>query len=109
MKAGDLRHRVTLQRPEWTTDARGARRTTYVDMAVVYASMADVSGRDFFEAQAYRAQDVVTIGIRWRDDVDTSWRLVHGNVAYEILAINHLGYRRDYLHIKARQTRGEGT
>lgn len=59
MKAGDLKHRITLEKPVSVTDARGNRRTTWQTVATCMASMADVSGRDFYAAQAYQAQDIV--------------------------------------------------
>ena len=82
----------------------GERKT----VATCMASMADVSGRDFYAAQAYQAQDIVTFGIRWRDDLCKEWRIVHRGSVYQIEQINHLGYRRDFIHVKARMTTGEG-
>lgn len=108
MKAGDLRHLVTIQRPVYQTDAKGNRRRTWADVATCWASMADVSGRDFYAAQAYHAQDIVTFGIRWREDVTTDCRILHRGQPYEIQQVNHLGYRRDFMHIKARMLRGDG-
>ena len=108
MKAGDLKHRITLERPVDTTDARGNRRTVWQPFATCMASMADVSGRDFYAAQAYQAQDTVTFGIRWRDDIQKTWRVVSGGIAYQIEEINHLGYKRDFLHLKCKATQGEG-
>ena len=84
------------------------RRTTWQTVATCMASMADVSGRDFYAAQAYQAQDIVTFGIRWRDDLCREWRIVHRGSVYQIEQINHLGYRRDFIHVKARMTTGEG-
>ncbi len=108
MKAGDLRHRITIQRPAWSTDAKGNRVKKWADVASCRASMADVSGRDFYAAQAYQAQDIVTFGIRWREDISTECRILHAGQPYEIEQINHLGYKRDFMHIKARKTYGEG-
>ncbi len=109
MKAGDLREPIRLERPSYGMDDHGNRMTTYTQVGgVVYASMKDVSGRDFFAAQAHQTQDVVTFGIRWRSDIDKTWRIVYHGVPYEIEQINHLGYKRDFLHIKARAVLGEG-
>ncbi len=108
MKAGDLRHRVTIQRPTYQTDARGNRRKTWVNVATCWASMTDVSGRDFYAAQTYQAQDIVTFGIRWFGGISTECRILHAGQPYEIEQINHLGYKRDFMHIKARMIRGEG-
>ena len=108
MKAGDLKHRITIERPKETTDDRGNRRTKRQPIATCWASMADVRGRDFYAAQAYQAQDTVTFGIRWRDSIDRECRIVHAGQIYQIEQINHLGYKRDFMHIKARLIRGEG-
>lgn len=109
MKAGDLREPIRLERPHRTTDQRGLPVTTWEPVGgVLYASMKDVSGRDFYAAQAYQAQDVVTFGIRWRDDIRKTWRILCRGVPYEIEQINHLGYKRDFMHVKAKAIVGEG-
>lgn len=58
MKAGDLRHRITLQRAETHTDERGRRITAWRDVATVMAAMADVSQKNLYVAQAYHAEDI---------------------------------------------------
>lgn len=108
IKAGDLKHPVTLQRPAVSTNEKGKRLTTWEDVAQVYAGKADVSGREFYEALAYHAEDTVTFTIRWRDDVQATWRLVHAGTAYNILAVNHLGYMRDFMRLKCKAVTGEG-
>lgn len=108
MNAGMLRHPILLERPRTEVDARGNRLVCWAPIARVYASLRDVSGRDFFEAQAHQAQDIVTFGIRWREDLTKECRIVYRGQAYGIEQINHLGYRRDFMHIKARLVTGEG-
>ncbi len=108
MKAGDLKHWITLERPATVTDGRGNRIAGWAQFAGCYASMADVSGRDFYAAQAYQVQDIVTFGIRWREDLDVTCRIVRAGQPYKIEQINHLGYKQDFLHIKARAVRGKG-
>lgn len=108
MKAGDLKHPIQLQKPCTQKTDTGRRVTSWQDVCTVMASKADVSGRDFYQAQAYNAQDTVTFGIRWRDDIRKTWRVVSGGIAYQIEEINHLGYKRDFLHLKCKATQGEG-
>lgn len=108
MKAGDLKHKITIERPIYSTDAKGNRRTAWEDVVTCWASMADVSGRDFYAAQAHQAQDTVTFGIRWRDSISKECRVRHGSQVYQIEQINHLGYKRDFMHVKARMICGEG-
>lgn len=108
IKAGDLRQVVTLQRPVNRANEKGRKITEWQDVATVHAGKADVSGREFYQAQAFHAEDVVTFTLRWRDDVAADWRLVHRGAAYNILEVNHLGYMRDFMRLKCRLVTGEG-
>ena len=108
IKAGDLRQVVTLIKPVTTPGEHNRRKTEYVDAATVPAAKSDVSGREFFQAHAVNAEDIVTFTIRWRDDIDTTWRVRHGGATYGVLEVNHLGYMRDYLRLKCRSVAGGG-
>jgi len=107
IKAGDLRHEVVLQRPVDDVNEKGRRITAWEDAATVKAGKADVSGREFYQAQAFHAEDVVTFTLRWREDVTADWRLVHRGAVYGILEVNHLGYMRDYMRLRCRLVTGE--
>ena len=74
----------------------------------VYADKSDVSGREFYAAQAYHAEDTVTFTIRWRDELKDTWRVKHGGVIYEINEINHLGYMQDFMRLKCKALAGQG-
>ena len=107
MKAGDLRHPVTLMYPVDEVNEKGRPVKAWRDQATVYAAKADVSGREYYAAQAYHAEDTVTWTLRWRDDVTEEWRVRHGSEVYEIIEVNHLGYRYDFIRLKTRRIAGE--
>ena len=109
IKAGDLRQVITLIKPTRITDERGRSRATWEDAATVPAAKNDVSGREFWQAQAYNAEDIVTFTIRWREDVDATWRVRHHGITYNIQEVNHLGYMQDYLRLKCRDVRKGGS
>ena len=73
----------------------------------VKAGKADVSGREFYQAQAFHAEDVVTFTLRSRRDVEASWQLKHREEIYNILEVNHLGYMGDFMRLKCRKVTGE--
>ena len=108
IKAGDLRHPVTLLRPDTTLGEHNRRSTVWTEVCTAYAAKSDVSGREFYQAHAVNAEDIVTFTIRWRDDIDTTWRVKHHSTTYGILEVNHLGYMRDYLRLKCRNVKGGG-
>lgn len=111
MNVGQFRHEITIQRPDYeheTVDDYGRRCVPWVDVETVRAKVADVSGREFYEAAAHQLQNTVTFTMRWLAGVNANMRIVFDGVTYEIDQVNHLGYRRDFLRIKAHATASEG-
>lgn len=112
MKAGDLRHKIILQRAETCTDDRGRRITTWRDVATVMAAMADVSQKNLYVAQAYHAEDILTFTIRYRRSIKQEhrdiWRVLHRGVSYEIVQVNALQYQGDYMRLQCRAIQGKG-
>ena len=107
IKAGDLRTEITLMRP----DERGTankRGVSFVDVVTVPAGRYAVSERQFFEAHAAKAEDIVTFTIRWREGVTDKWRARHRGTVYDILEVNPLGDMRDYMRLKCRSVAGGG-
>lgn len=102
IKAGDLREVLVLLRPIRVEGDHNRKKATFIEAGTVRAAMADVSGREFWEAQAYHAEDIVTFTVRWRNDMDATWRCRRGEITYNILEINHLGYMRDFMRLKCR-------
>jgi SPP1 family predicted phage head-tail adaptor len=105
-KAGDLRHAATLMEPKATMS--GNRRVVSWTDHGIMAGKTDVSGREFAQALAYNAEDIVTWLVRYREDVTSSWRLRHGTAVYEIVEVNHLGYMGDYMTLKCKIVTGGG-
>lgn len=86
--AGDLRHRVTLQRKQVTQDqATGEMVTAWADVAQVWAAILPSSGREFIAAAAAQSEVQGKIVIRFRDDVDASMRIVYRGKYFNILAV----------------------
>ena len=109
LKSGDLRHPVQLlKKASYWTDEKGRRKANWETVCTAYAAISDVSGREFYEALAYHAEDVVTFTLRYREGVTPEWRVKYNGQAYEILEVNHLGYKYDYMRLKCRVIRGEG-
>lgn len=113
IKAGDLRTQVTLMRPTgaWENETTGTswrRGAAFEDVATVPAARREVSGREFFEAHAVYAEDVVTFTLRWRADVTAKWRVRHHGTVYNILEVNHLGDMYDYMRLKCRDVEAGG-
>ena len=108
-KAGDLRTEVTLMRPNGSRGSTGLQRgVSFTDAATVRAMVTAVSSRQFFEAHAAKAEDTVTITIRWHEGVTDKWRARHHGTVYDILEVNPLGYMRDFMTLKCKTVTGGG-
>lgn len=105
IKAGELRHRVRIDRPVLTQNATTGETThVWTTIGTTWAKVAPVSGREFLAAQANQSQINAKItvratggGINWDayfmgDNAPATWRAVHmmngqAGKIYEIHAI----------------------
>lgn len=93
MRSGKLRHRVTLQQRIDCQAESGQIVHTYEDVEEVAAEIMAGRGREFFAAAQIQAMAPAEIKIRYRADVNETWRVKHAhgeNLAtvdyYEIMA-----------------------
>lgn len=72
MDIGSLRRRLTLQRPE------GLAADGYVPVATVWGSARFASGNELLRFGTPQAEGAWVITIRYRADVEASWRVLEG-------------------------------
>lgn len=77
MRAGPLRHEITFQRRTASQDPGGQVVDTYVDAFSEYAALEDLSGREYAASSQVQAELTTRIRIRWRPDVDETFRIRH--------------------------------
>lgn len=87
MQAGRLNRRCTLQQPGTTTDELGQPIPGWTDVATVWASIVDVSGREYVAAGGLQNSAQTKITIRYRAGIVPSMRVVHGSDAYSVEAV----------------------
>jgi SPP1 family predicted phage head-tail adaptor len=93
LRAGKLRHLVSLQRPQITQNqTTGEMETAWVEFARVWTSIEPLSVRDFIAAGAEQSEVRARIQMRRRADIDASCRAVglygaHRGLAYTILGV----------------------
>lgn len=106
MQAGKLKHRITLQRPAAGQDAYGQPLTGWTDVATVWASITDMTGREYIAAAAVQASVQTRITIRYRADIVAAMRVLHGTDVYNIAAV--LEWGRDALNLMCEKGVGDG-
>lgn len=88
MRAGMLRHRVTIQRQEIVFGKFGAplHDKVWENVATVWASLEAMSGREFFASQQVQSEVTHKVTIRFRPGVAADMRIVHGGKVFGIVA-----------------------
>jgi SPP1 family predicted phage head-tail adaptor len=87
MRAGDLRHRVTIQLPVESQNDFGEVITTWQDYKTVWAVVLPLTGREYFASRQVNAEVTVQIQMRYIPGITPKMRVVEGSKVYEIEAV----------------------
>lgn len=95
MQAGKLRHAVDLQRVEVTIDSHGDQDKQWTTLATVWASIEQLSGREFLQASMAQSDVSVRIRIRGRSDIRLTPkdRIKYGERLFDIRHVIDFGDR----------------
>ncbi|MDC9616354.1 phage head closure protein [Xenorhabdus khoisanae] len=77
MRAGALRHRVTLQNFTQINLPSGQRMQVWQDIATVWAEVKYISGRELMASGAVFTEATVRIWLRYRADITTANRIFY--------------------------------
>jgi SPP1 family predicted phage head-tail adaptor len=85
MRAGQLRHHVTVQRIGYTQDPiTGEMSPSWLDVMKVWASIEPLSAREFIAASASQSEVSARIVIRYQLGITSAMRVVHRGKIYNI-------------------------
>lgn len=85
MRAGDLRHRVRLQRQQLADDLAGGDDVSFDDIATLWANVSTAGGREFWNAKKLTPEITHQVEIRYRSGIIGGMRFVYGD---RVLRIN---------------------
>lgn len=105
----DMNERIRIERPAGTLNANGVLVPGWATVCEVWARASDMSGREWFAAGARQAEQITSFTIRWREGLDGAMRVIHRGAAYEIVRIDRMSRRKDYMTLNCRRAEGEGT
>lgn len=103
MRAGTLRHRVTIRYLQKGRDEWGNPVEEWRDLATVWASVEGLSGRVLFEAQQSVLQSDHRVTMRYRPDVRPGMVVVHDGRQLEIQAVLDEDGRKRVLTLTCRE------
>jgi len=87
MRAGQLRHRLTLKSRSVTPDSYGQDITAATTQATVWGSVEPLSGRELLLAQQVQADVTHRVRIRFHDGVHPKWTVTHDSRDLHVLSV----------------------
>lgn len=87
MRAGRLRHRVTIETPGGSASAFGEVAQSWSTVATVWAAVEPTSSRERVENEQTKAFTTHRIHMRYRSDVTTAERVVFNSRTLNITSV----------------------
>ena len=105
MRAGRLRHRVTMQDRVDTADGKGGNVITWTDNRVVWAAIEPKKGNQFYDSQTETAEIEGKITIRYFSGFDPTMRVnwTSRSRIFEIEAVVNPDERNKMLELMYRE------
>jgi SPP1 family predicted phage head-tail adaptor len=100
MNPGKLDTQITIRRATSTRQANGSVVKTWADIAVLWAAVEPINGREAIVAQQLSASAELKATIRWTADVTAADRVAIGSTVYEISRPTvPVGTRRSFMEL----------
>ena len=103
MRAGKLRHSVTLQSQSLTADGAGGATESWVDFVTVRANVEPLSGTEAFQAQQVNDDLSHTVTMRYYPGVTSKMRVKYGTRYFLIESIINTGERNREMILACRE------
>lgn len=101
MRAGQLRHQITLQQAVESQDAYGAVTVVWSDVATVRAAYEPQSGKEAYAEAQQQAEAVVRFRIRYRAGIVPKMRILFDGRVFDIQSVIDVYGRRKQLQLMA--------
>lgn len=108
VEIGEMKHRITFQKPTSTVNENGFETEAYEDFRTVWASVTNLSGREYFAAAAVQKEKTVKFLIRAISGLDETMRIAFKGKQYNITSIDNIKYDNRFIEIKAMEVEEHG-
>lgn len=103
MQIGRLEHQILFQKPT-SQNKSGQISTVWVDDGTVWATVTSQRGDEAFEAARTNASETVRVLMRYRPDIDTTFRFVWEGQTYYVTLVDRSKRRQGELWLTAQLT-----
>jgi len=87
IRAGRLRHRLTLQSKTQTISSTGSVSYSWATDSTVWGAIEPLSGREYLAASQTKNENEIRIIMRYHSTIDATWRIVNDGNSYSIKAL----------------------
>ena len=101
--AGKLRHRLSIQEPAKTRAGDGTVSESWLTLAVVWASVAPIRGRELIEAQRFESQVTHRVRMRYYAGLTAQHRLLFGTRVLNIESVLNKEERNVEMELMCRE------
>ena len=102
---GELKTAITLQSRTVSAETGGFQVPAWTTLATVWAKWINVHGSEAWTAASLQIEQPATVTIRYREDVDPTCAVLKGSDRYEIVSMDNIFERGEYLELKVRRMR----
>lgn len=108
MRAEQLKHRITFQKLETIATDNGFEIESWIGFKTVWAKVANLYGKEYFEAATVQQENTVKFVIRYTDGIDTDMSILFNGKQYNITSIDNIRYANKFIEIKAVEVESDG-
>lgn len=109
VNSGDLRTRITFQKPTLTQDDGGAQVVSWANVPsnpTVYARWINAHGAEVVGSDALRSVQRALVTVRHREDILATCRVLKDGQAWNILSIDPVQGKNRYIELLVEQAKG---
>jgi len=104
VQIGSMKHRLKFQSQVKTPDAMGGTTVSWKDESVCWGSIWPVGGSEARRSGQLTFEITHNIRIRYRSDIDASYRISHRGAYYSIVSIINPNLSNKILDILCKET-----
>jgi SPP1 family predicted phage head-tail adaptor len=104
MRAGRLRHRITIQDYTESQNSFGEATKNWTDYATVWAAVEPVKGREFWESQQINAEITTKVTMRYLAGIKPKMRILYDTRIFEIDSVINVDERNRELQLLVKET-----
>ena len=102
---GEMRTRVVLESRSVSVETGGFQKPGWSTLATVWAKWVNAHGSEAVQAASLGIEELATVTIRWRGDVDATGAVSKGGVRYEIVSLDNIQERNEFIEMKVKRLR----